>query len=59
MAGFIWLLMAFLGVGCFLPFLDCCGRFWSDLSINFSSSAMIYMLHDDYSQFYMNLDFSG
>ena len=41
MAGFIWLLMVFLGVGCFLPVLDGSERFGSELWINFSRSTMI------------------
>ena len=36
------------GVGCFWPVLDGDCSFWPDLWINYSCSAMIYMLHNGF-----------
>ena len=46
-ADFVWLLIVLYGVECFWAVLDGSGRFLLYLWIDFSSSALISMLHDD------------
>ena len=45
---FLGLLMVLYGFGLFLPVSYCSSRFWHDLLIDFSRSALILILHDGY-----------